>query len=440
MKNKTRILKISAKQIYYTTCDSLSLADTNLIDGIGLFRYNQDIYWEVGIIVKGSESGVFEIKVIDYDSSKIAEFEKQEKRSEVKYFRFTDLEWNKLEPQLQSYQRSALQPILTKEDRERYISIYNSRIKHELDREDVLTKHVNHQDDEFIEETNVIRELQENFTYKYNDAEFKDGYVLVYKKFDFSKTKIELRITNSFIRPEFDYIKNYFPKVFKEGKSFNVSLSITIKGDEIINYEASSPEIEAIDANVIETIKEIRTNEIPQIRPNDDNDQSLFSAEEIMSLLGSEKNDNGIFSQDGQEIIDKITLNTNVGRRKQLQYLSGLKQSSVEKIRFTLRPLFGFLFVIEGDFKNYFCWELLNSHATYIWSVSKIESLGNQLERIEKTINSIRKTGREKYKTAYKAREIDNDLEFKTIYHNRKNTANGDEFLHWKDKLEELLS
>ena len=71
---------------------------------------------------------------------------------------------------------------------------------------------------------------------------------------------------------------------------------------------------------------------------------------------------------------------------KQLVYLSGKKHERTQKIRFTLNPLFGFIFFISGKNKNHICWELLNSHATYIWSFNKELSIESQIELSELNI------------------------------------------------------
>jgi hypothetical protein len=98
------------------------------------------------------------------------------------------------------------------------------------------------------------------------------------------------------------------------------------------------------------------------------------------------------------------------------------------------------LFFIEGDSKNHFCWELLNSHATYVWTFEKIETgMDAQYERMEETINLIRNVGREAYKNGFKNKEIDNDVSFYAIEHSNISSAIEEGFVEWQYKLKERL-
>ena len=125
---------------------------------------------------------------------------------------------------------------------------------------------------------------------------------------------------------------------------------------------------------------------------------------------------------------------------KHLQYLSGAKHSERHMLKFTLKPIFGFLFFIEGERQNHFCWELLNSHATYLWSFSKVESeFQFQYARIEKTISLVRQIGRDEYKREFKNGNIDGDLIFSVINHPDVNSSFKDGFVEWKHRLKERL-
>jgi hypothetical protein len=90
--------------------------------------------------------------------------------------------------------------------------------------------------------------------------------------------------------------------------------------------------------------------------------------------------------------------------------------------------------------QNHFVWELLNSHATYIWSIEKDEEeIDRQFTRIEASINSIRSFGRERYKQAYRSHHHDTQLVFSVIDHKRADSVFVDGFVTWKHKLNERL-
>jgi hypothetical protein len=169
---------------------------------------------------------------------------------------------------------------------------------------------------------------------------------------------------------------------------------------------------------------------------NDKPDKNLFTADEINPQINDFTNEDYL-NENELDIIQLILSQKDIRNKKQLQYLSGLKQNSTEKILFTLKPLFGFLFFIKGKNKNHFCWELLDSHATYVWSLDKLDSQKNQITRIEECIGLIKNIGRNNYKTNYSKNLIDSDILFNTINHAESNDKNG--FIDWKSRLNELL-
>ena len=114
--------------------------------------------------------------------------------------------------------------------------------------------------------------------------------------------------------------------------------------------------------------------------------------------------------------------------------MSGRKQNNLHRIRFTLKPNFGFLFTIEGKFKYHFCWELLNSHATYLWSIPY--AVKNNIEIVEQNINLINSMGRQNYKN-----ELGNNnsflpisVDFNLIRHSNNNNG----FYEWKNQLNSI--
>ena len=105
-------------------------------------------------------------------------------------------------------------------------------------------------------------------------------------------------------------------------------------------------------------------------------------------------------------------------------------------LRFTLSPKFGFLFYVEGKEMDHFIWELLNSHATYIWSIQKeLTSLENKLKLIEREVNFIRGNGRRIYLNSEKTE----DLIFNKINHENSETGVVDGFPKWKMRVNEKI-
>lgn len=156
--------------------------------------------------------------------------------------------------------------------------------------------------------------------------------------------------------------------------------------------------------------------------------------------MDSDDIEGNVFNQTEKDILNFFLEKKGVRNKKQLAYLSGKKQSENHKLRYTLNPNFGFLFLVEGEKNNHFIWELLNSNATYIWSIEKSErEVELQFKRIEDIVNTVRTSGRENYKSAYRNNHQDNDLVFRVISHENIDSNLIDEFPKWKNKLNEQL-
>ncbi len=88
---------------------------------------------------------------------------------------------------------------------------------------------------------------------------------------------------------------------------------------------------------------------------------------------------------------------------------------------------------------NHFCWELLDSNATYIWSIDNTQiSMDDQFDRIDETICHIREIGRQRYRQAYTAGELDADLAFHPLMHKHIKSDSAESFDLWKQELDRI--
>ena len=259
------------------------------------------------------------------------------------------------------------------------------------------------------------------------------GFTKYIKRFDKS---IEFKIFNDNILPEFDNIKYWFSKKLKTKK---IKVKAVFKNEN--EFEATSEEIEKINSDLIEGVKLQRTLEITQTyRPNEV-DKALFTADDIFLLDDENDLQGNIFKQSENDILDFLIEKINVRNKRELTYLSGKKHSIKYRIRFTNHPNFGFIFLVEGELNNHFIWELLNTNATYIWTIEKEKTtIDLQYKRIEMTINTILNIKREPYKRAFKSKTVDTDLIFNVVNHKDKESDFIDGFPRWKQRINDLLT
>jgi hypothetical protein len=220
-----------------------------------------------------------------------------------------------------------------------------------------------------------------------------------------------------------------------------VSAIITTIDRHFSEASAASWQIDMITPTIIESVKYDRTIALTKPPKTTNPDKSLYSTEDIFNLIDPDIKEGIVFNQSEPDIIKSLTRIDHVRNRKQLEYLSDIKQTTKSKIHYTLNPLFGFLFLIEGKKRYHFVWELLQSHATYIWSIGKEEKEVVILySKIEEILNIIRLIGREEYKKTYSNRNLGFDFNFKSIDHQDISINLDDGFTKWKSKLDEILT
>lgn len=433
---KQLIIKVTNQYIYLSPSLGIPLTHTNIPYQHCRFRENVDIFWKVELIEYNENNHCWKLIVLDYFVEEISNFTRQKSTKPIEKLAFEKFYWPHLERQLSTYQKIKLVEVLLNHDTDGFFqsAISNKKPlpKKKLDQNTSISQ--NGTDSPHAD----MREYK--FSIAFNDISFKLGYVSFRKKIKDFPEELDFKITNDFILPEFDHIKSWFARQLKTRK-IDVIANIHLLDGMINLIRASSPHIARINAQMIDSIKYNRTFALTKPTKFTVEDKSLFTADQIFNELASDELEGNVFNQNEQDILSFLMDDPKVRNRRQLEYLSGRKQAEGSKIRFTLHPNFGFLFLITGERNNHFVWELLNSHATYIWTFEKsYNNIELQFKRIEDSINSIRDFGREQYKRAYRQSHHDSDLIFSVIEHDDIQSALVDGFVKWKHRLNERIT
>lgn len=446
---KDIILKIDNKQIYFNQTLSIPIRNSNLPMDHMTFRFNDDIFWRIELIHFIEDKKCWQVKVTDYAVKNTDTFNKQKSTRQIDRIEFDKLDWQKLEPQLSSYQPIKLidniynHNINTNPKTEKpylHPKVHFDKSSYEIPVENEIRRIKPEIATYNIPRGPLIEHLNVNFSLKFQEATFIDGSVIFRKFIKKVGNHIDFKIDNRFILEEFDNIKLWFSKKLKT-KKFNVIATITLIDRIFSDVTASSPEIEMITTDIIESVKYDRTIALTKPPKTINPDKSIYTTEDIFQLIDPEVREGNVFNQSGPEIIKSLTDTEFVRNRKQLEYLSDNKQSDNSKIHYTLNPLFGFIFLNETKAKYHFIWELLQSHATYIWSIEKENKDINSLySKIEEIINVVKIIGREEYKRTYANKNLGYEFTFKAIDHQDININICDGFKKWKNKLDDLLS
>lgn len=439
METKEILLKINNDKIWLNEKDFVLINNTDIPYKHLTFISHKQIFWKVQLKTYNKQSGKLIVEIVDYDCQRNSSFLNQKPKYKINSLEFRTFDWNFLEPILSSYKKSKLKHKLTNFDNQKIESKSNQGKQENWSTySDVkIVASINNIEEKIAP---VITKFEEEFAIDFNDSTFMLGYIRFSKFIKKLNKNIDFKITNENILPEFDNIKYWFSKKLKT-KKFKVRVVFTLVDNRLSEFNAISKDIDNIDQSLIEGVKVQRTLEITKIIRPQNIDKALFTSDNIFDLYNSNDLEGNIFKQTEQDILDLLVEKSSVRNKKELSYLSGKKHSVNYRIRFTNHPNFGFIFLAEGELNNHFIWELLNSHATYVWSIEKgINELELQYKKIEATINTIMGCGREKYKRAYCTNHQDNDMIFNVIHHKDKNSQLIDEFPRWKQRINELIT
>jgi hypothetical protein len=414
MDNREIFLKITNEKIWFNESIFITIDKTDIPYKNLKFNSYREIYWKVEMKSFNVETGILQVSISNYFYSDFSTFIQQKPKKEIKGIVFEKFDWLQLEQLLSIYKRS--------EFNDQLINSNDGEIAIKRD----LGNLANYQ----------IQSFEENFSVDINDTSFLLGYVKFTKHIKKLNKPIEFKIYNDDILPEFDNIKYWFSKKLKTKK---IKVKAIFKNED--EFEATSEEIRRINSDLIEGVKLQRILEITQRHRPQEIDKALFTSDDIFLL--DDKNDlqGNVFSQSENDILDFLIEKSNVRNKRELTYLSGKKHSIKYRIRFTNHPNFGFIFLVEGELNNHFIWELLNTNATYIWTIEKERTtIDLQYKRIEMTINTILNIKREPYKRAFKNKTVDTDLVFNVVNHKDKESDFIDGFPRWKQRINDLLT
>ncbi|WPV70555.1 TOTE conflict system archaeo-eukaryotic primase domain-containing protein [Chitinophaga sp. LS1] len=280
-------------------------------------------------------------------------------------------------------------------------------------------------DDPVEEITPVIRSnsltIEKEVNVPINSLEFKYGAIgfsYIYKEPD---EKLEFEIAHEDIRPEFEVLKPYFIKVFKN-RNITASIFAELENGVLVSQSADSADIKRINKEIIEGV---RFRFVTKVILNN----SSLPERNVLDITQLQ-NGHPLY-ESGEELIADILKNPQFKHHQQLPYLAEKHAGHILKIRFVLQP-FSFVFLIEGEEMYHLILETLDTEeASYIWYFEKQRSLlPMYLKDLDKQLDIIRQQGRQAFITAAPEN-------FSRIVHDYSNEQKG--FITWKFMLEERL-
>lgn len=419
---KEIIIKIWNNAIWFNEECCIPLANSNLSPKFMTFR-KQEIYWRVWM-TDFIDGKVLKVNVIDYEIEDLTLFFNQVPKRKVEFLGVNSISWDKLAPLLIAGRKEEIRaviPLQMKADDVDYLESDSTK-------------------ETVSQRLPVIDFYNDTLRINFHDVFFRLGYVTFDQYIEKFDRVIGFKIPNENILPEFELVKFWFARKLK-CRDLKVKIEVTTSNGEVSDCKAESAVINKINSDLISGIRYERTYALANVSGKSNPEKWLFTSDELFDMIDTNDRDGNVFNQSEEEILKYFIEQSKVRNRKQLAYLAGKKQSERYKLMFTLNPYFGFLFFIEGARSNHFIWELLNSNATYIWSIGKGE-MDEQLQfkRVENCINTIRAMGRLRYKQAYRTNHQDEDILFNVLKHDKIGSDFIDNFVIWKEKINQVIT
>jgi hypothetical protein len=417
--------------IYLNDHEIISYNNTNLPNNHFRFSQSRDIYWKVKpLINKQEDSTVIIIEVIDYDCIDMESFFKQKIKGELPFLKFINLDWAKFIGQLATYSPNYIDKSAfdTNSIDQLLIgtqsSLFNVGRTRGLDKTNISILPQSDND-------TTTRSLELQITKSWSEVKIKDGYIEVTHNAKELNELLVIKVHNDILRHEYDLIKNYFAKRLGK-KAIEIKTTINIEVLKIKHIYATSSDIDLINESLLEVIRQEQIRNLSKKTLADEN-KSLYTIDE--ALKKTDSTENNVLGLKIDDIIKVVTENFTHRNAKQIQYLAEKHLASEEVIRLTLKPKFGFVFYFKCKKHHHYAWELLSSHATYVWSFSLVNfSRVKSLELLESIINEIHLYGREPYRKKHK---LNGDYEFVAISH-KLDVDENPIFEQWRLKLNSL--
>lgn len=441
---QVRIFKMTYEGIFINSLERIAYANTNLpVHG---FDFVGDIYWKVAIETSENKTHL-KVEVLEYNAKNLSIFNAQKIQGEVPFIVFLPFQYEQFKQQVACRQSGLMRslckdhPLGSKRPIHLTHSISDKKKLYSTERivDKEHLKKLAQNDQDNLAQLHAANQLSStiniSFKHKFSDCTIKDGLVEFSRNFNEAKDTLIISVFNEHLKKEYDLLKEYFSNRLGK-KTFLVSISLEIKGSEILSFKALSTDIDKIDQAFIEEIRFRQIQSLKRIAIADEA-KKLLSVDEV--FLHSEQFSSNIFNNDINDIIKELTNGYSHRNSPQIVFLAESHNAANEKVYLTLKPLFGFVFYITGLSQHHFIWELLDSHATYVWSFSKASYTQREsFEVTELAINEIHHKGRNVYKAQFKANAGPN-FRFIPLDHELSENESSVVFETWKEKIESLI-
>ncbi len=407
----TLVLRPTVDRLHFSDRLSLPWSATNLAAGAFRLREREAFYWEAEMVEYDRAGGVLRLRVTDFSAEPEDYQPARRARGEVQRVIFEPLDRTAFCAQLSYYRPGALPLTDLGSTKEKAPTAPLTEAPAPEPGPEPIT-----------------REL--HFSVPLEELTFADGYVSGTCD-ELAWPALPFRIPNAHLVKEFNAIRGYFARQLRR-KRVDVSAELHFSAaDEPALRHARSPQIARIDARMLDVL---RTRALRQFIRQEDPDKSLFTPEALWERTAVDDPVRALLPPPGQELLAYLLREGTVRNARQLAHLA-TRHDGGQQLRFVLTPNFGFFFFIRGEGMHHFVLELLDSNATYVWSLPReTGSLSNHFDLVKQEVEQLTATGRQAYRRASTFAYT-----FWSVRHAQIGSDFVDGFPRWRARLEEGL-
>ena len=383
---------------------------TNLPAGCFRFREREAFYWEVEMVSYQAESATLHLRVADFEAEFADYRPERPAKAILRRVEFAPLDRAAFCAQLSFYRPESL-PL--------------SRPESAGGQDEARQP-----DEAAIPPGPAPDPRLVSFVYPFAELSIVDGGVTGVHP-GLQGTPLPFRIRNPFLVKEFGVIQAYFGRWLRR-QTIEVTAEYRFAPDGSAGlHRARSAQIDRIDERAIEVL---RARTLRDFIGQDDPDRRLFTPEELWERSADDERVRALLPPPGPALLEAILAEGSVRNARQLGHLAGRHERG-QKLRFVLSPHFGFLFFVRGEGMHHFVLELLDSHATYVWSLPRDSgTLAEHYHAVTQEVQQLSATGRQAYRRANTFAHT-----FWSVRHEQIGSDFVDGFPRWRARLEEGL-
>ncbi|MBC6993047.1 hypothetical protein QWY85_14455 [Neolewinella lacunae] len=428
---KKIVLRVDNAGVHYSATGCFPWSMTNLPAQAFRFRDREEVYWEVGLTDYAADTAALHLEVLHYDAEDLDFDPQRQMKRPVNRLLFAPLDAEMFKAQLMYYRLGELAAVLAPSTARPTAA--------DWDDDGFLDDDPDFWEEEFLDEAEA-RELARpvpvrsvHFTFPFLDLKIGNGGVSGEVELPGVTEPLPFNIANDHLVAEFDAIKPYFVKALQR-KTIRVVAQLRSEDGKSVLTEAGSAEIARIDEGMLELFRARSLRDLLKGKTRTV-DKSLFTPEDFFESLDDDALGKALLPQDGHDLLAALLQERPARNARQLEFLSGRLHGAGQKLRYVLSPKFGFVFFAAGQDAHHFILELLDSHATYVWSIPKDwQDLPAQFRAVEREIATIANVGREEYR-----RSLHFEHAFWRVLHEAAESGVTDGFPRWKNRLLEGL-